>query len=127
MSQHQVLKGIVHPKMDVLSSFTHPFVSPKPYDFLSSAENKRKYLEEFCKQTLLVTFDFHCIDKKHWDICEWTIALNLIYSVQKTEYNIYIYIYIYVYMKHDAICQGYVLKLDFQEAHTDKMHTLNTL
>ncbi len=49
--------------MDVLSSFPHPYVSPKPFDFLSSAENKRKYLKEFSTQTLLVTFDFHRIDK----------------------------------------------------------------
>jgi len=36
-----LLKGIVHQK-SVLSQFTQPCVIPNLYDFLSSAENKRK-------------------------------------------------------------------------------------
>jgi len=43
----QCLKGIVHPKMKILSSFTHHQVVPNLYAFLSSAEHKRKYLKEY--------------------------------------------------------------------------------
>jgi len=36
------LKGIVHLKMKILSSFTHPQVVLNLYAFLSSAEHKRR-------------------------------------------------------------------------------------
>ncbi len=45
------LKGIVHPKMKILSSFTHPQVVPNLYEFLCSAEHKGKYSEECGKQS----------------------------------------------------------------------------
>ncbi len=40
------LKGIVHPKMNILSSFTHPHVVLNLYEFLSYVEHKRRYFEE---------------------------------------------------------------------------------
>ncbi len=40
------IKGIVHPKMKILSSFTHPQVVPNLYEFLCSAEHKGRYFEE---------------------------------------------------------------------------------
>ncbi len=40
------LKGTVHPKMKILSSFTHPQVDPNLYEFLCSAKNKGRYSEE---------------------------------------------------------------------------------
>ncbi len=40
------LKRIVHPKMKILSSFTHPQVVPNLYEYLSSAEHKGRYSEE---------------------------------------------------------------------------------
>ncbi len=40
-------KGIAHPKMKMLSSFTHPHVIPNLYKFLSYVEHKRRYFEEF--------------------------------------------------------------------------------
>ncbi len=46
-----VVKGIVHPKMKILSSFTHPQVVPNLYEFLCSAEHKGKYSEEHGKQS----------------------------------------------------------------------------
>jgi len=42
-----MLKGIVHPKMKILSSFTHPQVVPNPNEFLSSVKQKLRYLEEY--------------------------------------------------------------------------------
>ncbi len=39
------LKGIVHPKMKILSSFTHPQVDPNLYECLCS-EHKGRYFEE---------------------------------------------------------------------------------
>jgi len=34
-------EGIVHSKMNILSSFTHPQVVPNLYEFLSSVKHKR--------------------------------------------------------------------------------------
>jgi len=42
------LKVIVHPKMKILSSLTHPHVVPNLYEFLSSAEHKGRYFE-YCR------------------------------------------------------------------------------
>jgi len=44
-SWHQI-KGLVHPKMKILSVFTHPHVVPNLYAFICSAEHKGRYLEE---------------------------------------------------------------------------------
>ncbi len=49
-----VLKGIVHPKMKILSSFTHPQVVPNLYEFLCSAEHtKEDILKKVCNQAVL--------------------------------------------------------------------------
>jgi len=40
------VKGFVHPKMKILSVFTHPHVVPNLYVFICSAEHKGKYSEE---------------------------------------------------------------------------------
>ncbi len=40
------LKGTVHPKMKILSSFTHLQVVPNLYECLCSAEHKGRYFEE---------------------------------------------------------------------------------
>ncbi len=45
------LKGIVHPKMKILSSFTHPQVVLNLYECLCSAEHKGRYSEECWKQS----------------------------------------------------------------------------
>ncbi len=37
-------EGIVHPKIKIMSSFTHPHVVPKLYDFLYSVERKENIL-----------------------------------------------------------------------------------
>ncbi len=46
-----IVKGIVHPKMKILSSFTHPQVVPNLYECLCSAEHKGRYSEECGKQS----------------------------------------------------------------------------
>ncbi len=45
------LKGKVHPKITILSSFTHPQVVPNLYECLCSAEHKGRYYEECRKQS----------------------------------------------------------------------------
>ncbi len=45
------LKGIVHPKMKIVSSFPHPQVVPNLYECLCSAEHKGRYSEECGKQS----------------------------------------------------------------------------
>ncbi len=44
-------RGIVHPKMKILSSFTHPQVVPNLYECLCSAEHKGRHSEECRKQS----------------------------------------------------------------------------
>jgi len=51
MTAIQVLKGIVLPKMKILSSFTHPQVVPNLYVFICSAEHRGRYVEECFNQT----------------------------------------------------------------------------
>ncbi len=45
------VKGLVHPKMKMLSSFTHPQVVPNLYECLCSDEHKGRYSEECGKQS----------------------------------------------------------------------------
>ncbi len=45
------IKGLVHSKMKILSSFTHPQVAPNLYKCLCSAEHKERYPEECGKQS----------------------------------------------------------------------------
>jgi len=42
VNEHKQFKGIVHPKMKMLSSLTHPQVVTNLYKFLSSFEHKKK-------------------------------------------------------------------------------------
>ncbi len=54
------VKGIVQPKMKIVSSFTHPHVVPNLYEFLFYVEHKRRYFEEFWRtKQLLVPIEFH--------------------------------------------------------------------
>ncbi len=49
-SWRSAVKGIVHPKLKMLSSFNHPQVVPNLYECFCSAEQKGIYLEECDKQ-----------------------------------------------------------------------------
>jgi len=49
-----LIKGLGHPKMKILSLFTHPHVVPNLYVFICSAEDKGRYLEECFNQTDLI-------------------------------------------------------------------------
>jgi len=44
------MKGIVHPKIKIKNSLltSLPQIVPNLYEFLSSSEHKRRYLEECC-------------------------------------------------------------------------------
>ncbi len=55
---HPWFKGIVHPQMKILSSFTHPEVVPNLYECLCFAENKVRYSEECGKQSSSGVFFF---------------------------------------------------------------------
>jgi len=48
------LKGLVHPKMKILSVFTHPHVVPNLYVLICSAIHKGRYLEECFNHTDLI-------------------------------------------------------------------------
>jgi len=48
------LIALVHPKMRILSVFTHPHVVPNLYVFICSVEHKGRYLEECFNHTDLI-------------------------------------------------------------------------
>ncbi len=61
------LKGIVHPKMKILSSFTHPQVVPNFYEFLCSAEHKGRFFwRKFVIRLFWGTIDFHSRKKNYY-------------------------------------------------------------
>ncbi len=47
------IKGIVHPKVKLMSSFTHPQEVPNLYEYLCSAEHKGRYFEECGERAVL--------------------------------------------------------------------------
>ncbi len=55
----QSVNGTLHPKMKILSPFTHPPLVPNQYEFLSSAEHKSRYFEECVTKLLTVAIDFN--------------------------------------------------------------------
>jgi len=57
-------EGILHPKMKILSSFTHPHVFANMYEFLSSAEHKVRYFEK----QLFGTIDLHSRKKNTLEV-----------------------------------------------------------
>jgi len=50
ISWYWIFKGTLHPKLKILSSFTHPQVFENLCEFLSSAEHKGRYFEEWLEQ-----------------------------------------------------------------------------
>ncbi len=77
------LKGIVHPKMKILSSFTHPQVVSNLYECLCSAEHKGRYSEECGKQsssgaplTSIVFFSYY---RSQW--CPKTAWLQTFFKI----------------------------------------------
>jgi len=48
------VKGILHPKTEILSSFTNPHVVANLYEFLTSDEHKARYFEERLKPSICV-------------------------------------------------------------------------
>jgi len=61
-SDCDTIKGIGHPKMEILSSYTHPHVVPNLYDFFYSAEYTRRYVLDILH--VLDPIDFHCMDTR---------------------------------------------------------------
>ncbi len=62
-----LVKGIVHPKMKILSSFTHPQVVPNLYECLCSAGHKRRYFWRlFVTRLFWGTIDFHSRKPKYY-------------------------------------------------------------
>ncbi len=53
------IKGIVHPKINILSSFTHPHVVPNLYELLSYVEHN--FWRILVIKHLMVPTDFHSI------------------------------------------------------------------
>ncbi len=56
--QNRGIRGIVLPKMKILSSFTHPQVVPNQYEFICSAKHKRRYFEKFLTRLFWGTIAF---------------------------------------------------------------------
>ncbi len=52
LNEQNILQGIVHPKINILSSFTYPHVVPNLYEFLSNVEQKKIFKKMLKKQTV---------------------------------------------------------------------------
>ncbi len=77
-----LIKGTVHPKMKILSSFTHPHVIPNLYKFLSYVEHKRRYFEEFWwTKKLLAPIDFITVIK------QWMVPIIDFHSISSILQN----------------------------------------
>ncbi len=63
-SKKKIVKGILHPKIAILSSFIHQHVVPNLYEFLSAVEHKRKNFEK-CLRAFFHTMEVkglqHCV------------------------------------------------------------------
>ncbi len=74
-------KGIVHPKMKILSSSTHPQVVPNLYECLCSAEHKERYSEECGKQQFWGIIDFHRIFFPTMEVPQNSLVTNFLQNI----------------------------------------------
>lgn len=47
MSPNWIIKGLAHSEIKILLLYAHPCVVPKPFDFLSSTELRRRTSEDY--------------------------------------------------------------------------------
>ncbi len=95
------IKGIVHPKMKILSSFTHPQLVPNLYECVCSAEHKGRYSEECGKLsssgaplTSIVFFSYYgsqWCPKTAWLQTFFRIS-SFVFSRTKTFIQVWIYL-----------------------------------
>ncbi len=98
------LKGTVHPKMKILSSFTHPQVDPNLYECVCSAEHKGRYSEECGKLSssgapLTSTVLFFSYYGSQW--CPKTAWLQTFFKISSFVFsrtNTFIQVWIYLRM-----------------------------
>jgi len=75
--------GIVHPKVKILSSFTHPPAVPNLYTFPSHVEQKRRYFEEPNSCLSPLTSISIEVNGDH-QLFDYSIIQNILFSVQQT-------------------------------------------
>ncbi len=73
------VKGIVHPKMKILSSFTHPQVVPNLYECVCFSEHKGRYSEECGKQSSSGSLYFFSYYGSQW--CPKTAWLQTFFKI----------------------------------------------
>jgi len=87
----QIVKGLVYPKMKILSVFTHPHVVPNLYVFICSVEHKGRYLEECFNQTV-TKFKVHRGDGRrqgvgeYWSSCVLLDKQAIIFPQHTSQY-----------------------------------------
>ncbi len=60
---NQNLKGILHPKMKILSSFTHPQVIPNLYEFIFFWWTQKIFWRIWITKQLMVPIDLHSMEE----------------------------------------------------------------
>ncbi len=77
------VKGTVHPKIKILSSFTHPQVVPNLYEVICSAEqNIRKiFWRKFVTRLFWGTIDFHSRNKNGSQWCPRTALFPTFFKI----------------------------------------------
>jgi len=56
---HKLVKGLVHPKMKILSVFTHPHVVPNLYVFICSVDTKEDIWKNVLIKQISFPIDYH--------------------------------------------------------------------
>ncbi len=85
------LKGIVHPKMNILS-FTHPEVGPNLSECLCSVEHKGRYSEEWGKQQYF--FSYY---GSQW--CPKTAWLQTFFKISSFVFRTNTFIQVWIYLR----------------------------
>ncbi len=127
------LKGIVHPKMKILSSFTHPQVVPNLYECLCSAEHKGRYSEECGKQsssgaplTSIVFFSYYgsqWCPKTAWLQTFFKIS-SFVFGRTKTFIQVWNYLRVSKWWQNFHFWVNYPFKFSLQNTFVTKRFTI---
>ncbi len=91
-----IFKRNVHPKMNILSSFSHLQVVPNLYEFLSSVKHKKIiFWRMLVTKQLTVAIDFHSMKKKYYE-SQWLLTVMRVGS--------YLFLTVLIFCKVMLVC-----------------------
>ncbi len=119
-------KGIVHPRMKIMSSFTYPQVVPNLYECLCSAEHKGRYFEECLLQVCFGAPLTSIVGKKYYG-CQWCPRTALfpilfrissfVFSRTKTFIQVWNYLRVSKLRQHFHFWVNYPFNMSLKKAY----------